>query len=277
MGRILEAHSICVDLEQKIKQELKSLPQLCLASVAVGIDYAAQKYRSSQEKTSRELGIKYLAVDLPADTSFDLFKSKLEQLNSDKTVTGIIINKPFPSAWRAEGLVDETKDVEGVNPVNLGKFLITADSSQLIIPPTVNSILKLLDAAEIDLKGKKVTLVGFSSIIGKPLALLLASEIATVTITHKNSKPEDFQESIKGADVIISATGKPQLIKGSLIKQGAVVIDVGTGEENGKLCGDVEFDTAKEKAAVITPVPGGVGRLTTMCLFENLVLLAKKL
>lgn len=291
MAVVFDAQKEYDSLEKSLKLELKPfLNELCLASVAVGENYSTSLYRGSQQKIAKKLGIEYSPIDLKADISFEDFKSEIEALNDNKTVTGIIINKPFPSGWDEEGvfsLLAENKDVEGVHPANLGKLFIGdkavasalgENPSAILISPTVRSILRALNLSDSlgKLYGKKVAIVGFSLLIGKPLALLLANALATVTIAQIGTYEKgDLAECVSGADIVISAVGVPHLIKGDWIKKGAIVIDVGTGKKDGKLTGDVEFDAASKKAAFITPVPGGVGKLTTMFLYYNLIIAAK--
>ena len=286
MAVVFDAHNKSRALISQIKAALDILPGLCLASVAIGIN-TAQSYRVSQEKTARELNIKYRPIDLKPGISFQEFKSEIKKLNDDKSITGIILNKPFPGGWAEDEaffLVDENKDVEGLRPINLGKLFrgnknifegINLSPEAVLLPPTVRSILYILKLSNnINLRGKRVTIVGFSSLVGKPLALLLANEFATVSITHIGTyESKDLESYVRSADILISAVGKPGLIKGNWIKDKAVVIDVGTRQKDGKLIGDVEFDKAKEKASFITPVPGGVGKFTSLCLYYNLVIL----
>ena len=293
MAVILDTQESCNRLEEYIKNAIATFfpkQKLCLASVAVGEDYSAKIYRSSQQRVAEELGVEYRPIDLSSDISFEDFKTEIKKLNNDPSVTGIILNKPFPSEWpdvEVFSQLDVKKDVEGMHPLNLGKFLIGGapmvsplfspqGPRKLCISPTVWSIVTLLDRSEIAYRGKKATIVGFSPLIGKPLAFFLANEFATVSITHiVTFEKGDLPEYIKNADIVISAAGVPHLIKGDWIKKGAVVIDVGTGKKDGKLTGDVEFDVARMKAAFITPVPGGVGKLTTMFLYCNLIIAAK--
>lgn len=290
MAVILDAGKICQDLENRIKKEVDSLPKLCLASVAIGKDFSTEKYQLAQKKAAERLSVEYYSLDLPGDSSFAKLKLEMDRLNNDPHVSGIIVNKPFPAQWRDEevfSLVVGHKDVEGMHPINLGRLLKGRDflsslsaafnmAAPLLISPTVLSILYLLSITGIKLRGKKVILVGFSSLIGKPLALILGDQFATVIITHIGTYEQgDLEGYVRGADVIISAVGKPHLIKGAWIKKGAVVIDAGTAEKEGKLTGDVEFIEAAKTAAFITPVPGGVGKLTPMFLYYNLVVAAK--
>lgn len=290
MVKILDTDTIYQGRMKKLKEMVKAFPEkLCLASVEVGKDEAAKAYRYSQEKMAQEIGIEFRPTDLKSDISFKNFEAEIKKLNEDKTITGIIVNKPFPFGYEEDvfSLIDVNKDVEGVNPANLGKLflgnkkvadLISEAPESILIPPTVRSILDVLYVSgNIEVYGKKITIVGFSSIIGKPLALILANSFATVSIAQiGTSEAGHLAEYVKAADILISAVGKPELIKGEWIKEGAVVIDVGTSKKEGRIVGDVEFDKAKEKASFITPVPGGVGKLTPIWLYYNLVLAHKR-
>jgi len=271
MAVILQADKLCEGLKKQIKTDLESMGKLCLASLLIA--KSSSEYYQAQKKLAEELGVDFPAI--PPAVSLSDLKSKLEKLNNDPKVTGIILNKPFLQKWKEQevfSLLSPDKDVEGMHPLNLGRFF---SGESKLISPTASSVIELLRETKVELKAKRVVIVGFSSLIGKPLTLFLANEIATVTIVHRATKKEDLPFYIAGADILISAAGVPGLIKAEWIKKGAVVIDVGTGQRDGKTVGDVEFDKAKEKAAAITPVPGGVGKLTTMFLFHNLVVAAK--
>lgn len=276
MAIIFDAQKKYDSLLAEIKAKLDDMPKLCLASVVIGQDASAKSYRSAQEKLARELSVEYRPLDLKSEITFEEFKSEIEKLNEDVSVTGIIINKPFLSKWNEAdvfSLLSESKDIEGMHPANLGRFFL---AQPRFISPTVLSVREMLDESKAELRGKRVVLVGFSSLIGRPLVLWLGSKLATVSITHiATNEKGDLPFYIKSADIVISAVGKPGIIKGEWIRKGAVVIDVGTGHKDNKISGDVEFDKAKEKAAFITPVPGGVGKLTTFFLFHNLVLAYK--
>jgi len=243
-----------------------------LASVAIGKDISAKSYRLTQEKLAKEFGIEYRTLDRESDFPFSEFKIEIGKLNSAKEVTGIILNKPFPLEWNdidAFSSLSQEKDIEGMHPANLGKFFI---GQPRFISPTVLSVIELIKESGITLYGAKVTLVGFSTLIGKPLALWLGNQLATVNITHiATDQNGDLPFCVGLADIVISAVGKPGIIKGEWIKKGATVIDVGTGHKDNKISGDIEFDKAKERAAFITPVPGGVGKLTAIFLYKNLV------
>ncbi len=280
----MEISDIYKKLEGAIKGKLRSLPKLCLASVSIGEDSSAKAYCVSQEKTARELGIEYKFVNLPPDISFEDFKLKVKVLNNDKSITGIIINKPFPKDWKeteAFSTIDCNKDVEGMHLVNLGKFLkgknqiinsLFEEDDLILVSPTVLSIIKLLDEATgHKYRGKIVTIVGSSLLIGQPLALFLVNELATVTLVNIETPKDDIPKYIGSSDIVVSAAGVPDLIKGDWIKEGAVVIDVGTGSKDGRIAGDVEFEKASKKTSFITPVPGGVGKLTPLFLYHNLI------
>jgi len=276
MAIIFDAQKKYDFLLAKVKAELEAMPKLCLASVAIGKDVSAKSYRSAQEKLAEELKIEFCPSDFESDFPFKEFETAIGKLNRAKEVTGIILNKPFPSGWSnvdVFSLLSEKKDIEGMHPANLGRFFT---GQPRFISPTVLSVIELLKESGVKLYGRRVTLVGFSPLIGRPLALWLGNEFATVNITHiATDERDDLSSYVKSADIVISAVGKPGIIKGEWIKKGAVVIDVGTGYKDGKIAGDIELEPAAERAAFITPVPGGVGKLTTFFLFQNLVLAYK--
>ena len=272
----LEIKQICEELKQNLKEEVQKLPTLRIASLSIGKDYASLVYVSAQSKIAKELGIDYYSIELEDNRSLNDVLGKIDELNDDKSINGIIVNKPFSKKFKEEVIfsaIDKNKDVEGMNPCNLGSLFY---AEPLFTSPTVLGVLEILKSLEINLYGKDVVIVGFSTLIGKPLALLLGQEFATVSITHiATFEAGKLPSYIKGADIVISAVGKPKVIKGSWIKKGAVVIDVGIGELEGKVVGDVEFDAAAKQASFVTPVPGGVGKLTTLFLFKNLIKAAK--
>lgn len=277
MAKILEAKEIYDILKERLKARLKSTPTLTLASVSIGKNYSSQVYRASQRRLAESLGVKYLSLELPQNISIKDALTKIESLNKNKKITGIVANKPFPSNFTEElifSTIDHKKDIEGMNPYNLGLLFV---GEPLFVSPTVLSILEFIKMSGIDLYGKQVTIVGFSTLIGKPLTLILGRKLATVTITHIGTyESGKLPFYIKNSDIVVSAVGKPHIIKGEWIKKGSVVIDVGIGQFNGKVVGDIEFEKAKRKASFITPVPGGVGKLTSLFLFKNLIDAYKK-
>lgn len=243
-----------------------------MASIVVGEDYPSQVYLTSQRRLAQDIGAGYSLIRLKWSVAQGTVIKKIKGLNNKSQITGIIVNKPFPPHWNEGEIfsaIDCKKDIEGVTPHNLGMLFF---DEPLLISPTALSVLELLKHVGINLYGKEVALVGFSTIIGKPLALLLAKKFATVNVTHiATYEAGRLPFYIKNADIVISAVGKPSIIKGEWIKKGAAVFDVGTAELCGKISGDVEFEKAKKRASFITPVPGGVGKLTTIFLFKNLL------
>ncbi|MBU2436200.1 MAG: bifunctional 5,10-methylenetetrahydrofolate dehydrogenase/5,10-methenyltetrahydrofolate cyclohydrolase [Candidatus Omnitrophica bacterium] len=272
MGKVLEAKQIYEELKQTLREKVKLLSPLTIASLRVGKSASCQVYFSKQKKIATDLGINYLPIELEDDATCAECIRKIKDLNKEAAITGIVVNKPFPSHWSEAAVfsaIEVKKDIEGMNPCNLGKLVM---GEPLFIPPTVASILEFLKMSEVDLYGKKATVIGFSAIIGKPLSFLLANKFVTVSIAHiATYQKGDLPFYVKNADILISAVGQSQLIKGEWIKEGALVIDAGIAELEGKITGDVEFEQAKKKASFITAVPGGVGKLTSILLFKNLI------
>ena len=278
MAEILDVDRIYKKLKKQIKQDIAEAGSLSLASLRVGNDYSAKVYSVSQEKLAQEFGVKYVSAVVDENVTIAECIEKIKAFSRDKNISGIIVNKPFPKDWNEAdvfGAVDPAKDIEGLHPLNLGS-LFWGDESKFI-SPTVLSVLEVLDSAEVELYGKEVTIVGFSTLIGKPLAIILGRKFATVNITHiATYESERLPFYLENADIVISAVGKPHIIRGECLKKGAIIIDVGIGQKNGKICGDVEFESARKRASLITPVPGGIGRLTPLFLFQNLVKTASR-
>lgn len=278
MAGLLEGKPIAEKLKEKIKQEiqlLKSKP--VLASVQVGDNPGAEAYVRSQAKVAESLGIEYQLHKLAQDNMTEaLLVDFIGKLNSNRGVNGIIIQMPLPQSIdykKISQFILASKDIEGMHPANIGKILF---GQARLLPPTPAAVMELLNESGVDLDGKEVVIVGHSEIVGKPLALLLLDKFATVTVCHiGTSRAGRLQEHCQQAEVLIVAVGKPCLIKGEWVKQGAVVIDVGINRVDGRIVGDVEFDQAEKRASYITPVPGGVGPLTVTMLMRNLVEAAK--
>lgn len=280
MAVILNVQERYCCLKQELGKKIKNASKLSLSSVAWGVDFSANIYQAAQKRFAQELGITYHSVDLDPGISFQDFQAELSKLNNSPSVTGVILNKPFPSSWPEEKVFSclrEDKDPEGMHPFNIGKFFMNGSG---LMPPTARSVKELLDMVlegkPENYRGKKITFVGFSSIMAKPLLFWLATKLVTLSIANIATYEQgDLPAYVNSADIVISAVGKPGLIKGEWIKDNAVVIDVGISRENGKIVGDVEFAKAEKKASFITPVLGGVGKLTTLFLFDNLVKIAK--
>ncbi|QZA80983.1 bifunctional methylenetetrahydrofolate dehydrogenase/methenyltetrahydrofolate cyclohydrolase FolD [Deefgea piscis] len=239
-----------------------------LAVILVGSDPASQVYVGNKKRQCENAGITSFAYDLPADTSEAEVLKLVAELNTRDDVDGILVQLPLPKHIDADKvieLIDPIKDVDGFHPYNIGRLVL---KMPLLRPCTPRGVMTLLEKTGIDLVGKDAVVVGASNIVGRPQALELLLARATVTICH--SKTKDLAEKVRGADVVVAGVGIPNFVKGEWIKEGAIVIDVGINRlENGKLCGDVEFDAAKERASWITPVPGGVGLMTVATLMQN--------
>ncbi|MBM5573923.1 bifunctional methylenetetrahydrofolate dehydrogenase/methenyltetrahydrofolate cyclohydrolase FolD [Deefgea sp. CFH1-16] len=239
-----------------------------LAVILVGSDPASQVYVGNKKRQCENAGITSFAYDLPADTAEAEVLKLVAELNTRDDVDGILVQLPLPKHIDADKvieLIDPIKDVDGFHPYNIGRLVL---KMPLLRPCTPRGVMTLLEKTGIDLVGKDAVVVGASNIVGRPQALELLLARATVTICH--SKTKDLAEKVRGADVVVAGVGIPNFVKGEWIKEGAIVIDVGINRlENGKLCGDVEFDAAKERASWITPVPGGVGLMTVATLMQN--------
>lgn len=246
-----------------------------LAVILVGKDSASQTYVRMKRKACQEMGIHSVLIEYGDDVSENELLERIHQLNGDKTIHGILVQLPLPEGIQTEKVIEQIspdKDVDGFHPVNIGRMMIGEDS---FLPCTPYGIMKLLQYEGISPSGKHAVVVGRSNIVGKPAGQLLLRENATVTYCH--SKTENLAYYIRSADILISAAGRPNFISGQDIKPGAVVIDVGMNrDENGRLCGDIDFDTAKETAGYITPVPGGVGPMTITMLMFNTVKSARR-
>ena len=241
-----------------------------LAVVLVGDDPASKIYVRNKEKRAEEVGIATRDHRLPADTTTDALLQLVRELNADRSVDGILVQLPLPRQIDADAVllaIDPAKDVDGFHPDNLGRLVI---GEPRFVACTPAGCLRLLDETGVELEGKHALVIGRSTIVGKPMAHLLLQRNATVTIAH--SRTRDLAAEVRRADVVVAAVGRANLVKGAWLKPGAAVIDVGMNrDENGKLCGDVDFESAKEVAGAITPVPGGVGPMTIAQLLSNVV------
>jgi len=277
LARLLEGKPIAEKIKEEIKSQVQSLKKKpVLASIQVGENAGAETYAKSQRKTAEGLGIEYQFHKLGADTSEDGLIEFVRKLNEDNSVNGMIIQMPLPQQIDYKNIsqyISPDKDVEGMHPVNIGKIVF---GKAKMLPCTAAAAMELLRETGLDLYGKEVVVVGHSEIVGKPLSLLLLDKFATVSVCHiGTSKAGKLQEHVGRAEVLIVAVGKAGLIKGSWIKEGAVVVDIGINRVADKIVGDVEFEEAEKRASWITPVPGGVGPLTVAMLMRNVVEAAK--
>lgn len=240
----------------------------CLAVVLVGDNPASAVYVRNKKSACQKCGIRSLSYELPASTSQEDLLKLIDELNGNAEVDGILVQLPLPEGLDSQAVLERIhpdKDVDGFHPYNVGRLVV---KMPLMRPCTPKGVMTLLEAYGIDPKGKKAVVVGASNIVGRPQALELLLARATITICH--SATENLDKEVGAADIVVVGVGIPNFVKGEWIKPGAVVIDVGINRlEDGSLCGDVEFDVAKERAGMITPVPGGVGPMTIATLLEN--------
>ena len=273
MAQLLEGKIISERIKKQIKEEISKLNlKPVLASIEVGENPAASVYIKAQRRLSEELGIDYQLHKLDSQISETSLIEFIQKINLDKAINGLILQMPLPKHIdykKISQFIEPKKDVEGLHPENMGKIIF---GKAKILPCTAQAVMELLKETQVDLYGKEVVIVGHSEIVGKPLSLLLLDKFATVTVCHIGTYDAGkLEEHVRQAEVLVVAVGKAGLIKGEWIKEGAIVIDVGINRVGDKIVGDVEFETASKRASFITPVPGGVGPLTTTMLMRNLV------
>ena len=280
-AKLIDGKAIAASLRQQIAQRVaerrqQGLRAPGLAVILVGNDPASQVYVAHKRNDCEEVGFQSHAYDLPISTTQEELLTLIDQLNADPAIDGILVQLPLPKHLDASQLLERIqpdKDVDGFHPYNVGRL---AQRIPLLRPCTPKGIMTLLESTGIDLHGLNAVVVGASNIVGRPMALELLLAGCTTTVTHRFTK--DLAEHVKRADLVVVATGITGLVKGEWIKEGAIVIDVGINRQpDGKLLGDVVFDTARERAGWITPVPGGVGPMTRACLLENTLYAAEHL
>jgi len=280
-AKLIDGKAIAAGLRQQIAKRVterreQGLRTPGLAVILVGNDPASQVYVSHKRKDCEEVGFNSKAYDLPTDTSQDELTDLIDRLNDDPNIDGILVQLPLPAHLDASKLLERIrpdKDVDGFHPYNVGRL---AQRIPLLRPCTPKGIMALLESTGVDLYGMDAVIVGASNIVGRPMAMELLLAGCTVTVTHRFTR--DLPGHVGRADLVVVAAGKPGLVKGEWIKEGAIVIDVGINrQENGKLVGDVVYETALPRAGWITPVPGGVGPMTRACLLENTLYAAETL
>lgn len=266
----MDGKKVSNDIKEDIKLDVKRLKKRPkLVSVLIGDDPASKTYINNKRKTSSEVGIDFEEIDFPLNIIEDDLRNEIKKLSDNHEVDGIIIEQPIPKNLNIEMLataIKPTKDVDCMNPVSLGLLLM---GKPFFYPSTPLSVMKLLSEYNIEISGKRAVVIGRSIIVGKPLSIMLLAENATVTICH--SKTNNLPSVAKEADILFVAIGKPQMVDSNYIKKGAVVIDIGINVVNGKIVGDVNFEEVSKIASYITPVPGGVGALTTAIILSNTV------
>lgn len=270
------AHEMRMDIKKKIEEyKSESGKEIGLAVVLVGEDPASQVYVRNKIRACEEVGIKSFAYYLDKDTAQSRVEELIRSLSVDNKINGILVQLPLPSqldAKRILELIPFSKDVDGFSAENMGKL---AMNEPCLVACTPNGVMKMLESENIGISGKSAVVIGRSNIVGKPMAMLLTNANATVTLCH--SKTKNLREICAGADIIVAAIGKAKFVTEDMVKEGAVVIDVGMDrDENGKLCGDVDFENVKDKCSYITPVPGGVGPMTITMLMYNTYLSATR-
>lgn len=278
-AEILDGKELSKKIKENLKNEVDKLKEQGispkLAVIMVGDNSASAVYVKNKSNACKKVGIDFEEFLLPEETTEDELIELIEKLNVDNTVDGILLQSPVPNHIninRAFETISPKKDVDGFNAVNVGNLTIGRDC---FVSCTPYGVMRMLEEYNIDVAGKTAVVIGRSNIVGKPMLQCLLSKDATVTICH--SKTKNLEEVVSKADIVIAAIGKPNFVTGNMIKDGAVVIDVGINRlEDGKLCGDVNFEEASQKASYITPVPGGVGPMTVAMLVENVVKAAKQ-
>ncbi|RUM40631.1 MAG: bifunctional methylenetetrahydrofolate dehydrogenase/methenyltetrahydrofolate cyclohydrolase FolD [Desulfurobacterium sp.] len=276
MAVILDGKALSEKIRGQLKREVEELKKKAgrepaLAVVLVGNDPASEIYVRNKIKACQKIGIRSIDKKLPASITQEELNSIVRELNEDETVDGIIVQLPLPkhlSCREVINYISPEKDVDGFHPVNVGKAVLGLYDEGLM-PCTPAGVMKFFEEYNIELEGKNAVMVGHSNIVGKPLANMLLNANATVSVCHIYTK--DLAHYTRNADILCVATGVPHLIKEDMVKEGVVVIDIGISRVNGKIVGDVDFERVKEKAAAITPVPGGVGPMTITMLLYNTV------
>ena len=275
---IIDGKAVSKKVKEDVKAECEQLKAKGitpgLAVIIVGDDPASQVYVHNKEVACEACGFYSVKYALPAETTQDELNELVDKLNKDDKINGILCQLPLPSHLDDKEVInriDPLKDVDAFHPVNVGAIMI-GDYNYL--PCTPAGVMELIHSTGIDVSGKKAVVIGRSNIVGKPMAMLLLHENATVEITH--SRTQNLADITKEADILVAAIGKAKFVKADMVKDGAVVIDVGMNrDENGKLCGDVDFEDVKDKCSFVTPVPGGVGPMTIAMLMKNTLTAAK--
>ena len=279
MYQLIDGKELAKNIRQELKKENDKLKEkginAKLAVILVGDDNASKVYIKNKSKACNDVGIEFEEILLDSSTTMDKLLNVIENLNLREDINGILLQSPIPKELNIQEAfekIDYRKDVDGFNPINVGKLMIGQDG---FIPCTPYGIVRMLEEYNIPVEGKNAVVIGRSNIVGKPLSQCLLNKNATVTVCH--SRTRDIQNVTKNADILISAVGKINMVTEDMVKDGAVVIDVGMNrKENGKLAGDVDFENVKEKTSYITPVPGGVGPMTIAMLMNNVIKATKQ-
>ncbi|MDO5560828.1 MAG: bifunctional methylenetetrahydrofolate dehydrogenase/methenyltetrahydrofolate cyclohydrolase FolD [Oscillospiraceae bacterium] len=279
MANLINGKEVSAKVKNDVKEEAAALAakgiEIGLAVVIVGDNPASRVYVNSKKKACAEVGFKSYEYALPEETTQQELLDLVDVLNKDEKVNGILVQLPLPKQIDENAIINAIspdKDVDAFHPYNVGKIMI---GEYAFLPCTPAGVMELIDSTGTDIKGKNCVVIGRSNIVGKPMSMLLLHRSGTVTICH--SKTTNLREICAQADILVVAIGRAKFVTADMVKEGAVVIDVGMNRlENGKLCGDVDFDEVEKKAGFITPVPGGVGPMTIAMLMKNTLTSAKK-
>ena len=279
MGKLISGKEVSTSIRAKIKEEAQKLRddygiQPGLAVILVGNDPASQIYVRNKQKACEEVGFHAFEYRLNENSTQEQLLDLIGVLNKDNKVHGILVQLPLPDHIDPQTVINTIspeKDVDAFHPINVGKIML---GDYEFLPCTPAGVMELIDSTGVEISGKNCVVVGRSNIVGKPMAMLLLHENGTVTICHSRTK--NLAEICSKADILVAAVGRPKFVTADMVKEGAVVIDVGMDrDENGKLCGDVDFENVKDKCSYITPVPGGVGPMTIATLMKNTIKAAK--
>ncbi len=278
MAEIISGKVVSAKVKEDVRKETEILAEkgikVGLAVVIVGDNPASRVYVNSKKKACEEVGFCSYEYALPEETTEKELLDLVDVLNNDEKVNGILVQLPLPKHISENAIINAIspeKDVDAFHPFNVGKIMI---GDFAFLPCTPAGVMELIDSTGVDIAGKSCVVIGRSNIVGKPMSMLLLHRSGTVTVCH--SKTKNIAEVCRNADILVAAVGKPNFVTGDMVKEGAVVIDVGINRlENGKLCGDVNFEEAEKKASFITPVPGGVGPMTIAMLMKNTLTSAK--
>ena len=279
-AEIIDGVKIANEIKERLRKEIEVLKGKgkppSLSAIQVGDDPGSNVYIRAQKKSCEKMGIEYALHKFEPNITQEELVEFIQKLNQDSKVSGIILQMPLPAHCNTQELqylINPKKDAEGISPTNMGMVVY---GKPIIGPCTAMAVIELIKSVETDLYGKEAVMVGHSDIVGKPVALLLLDKFVTTSVCHiATGERGTLPEYVKKAEILIAAVGKANLIKGEWVKKGAIVIDVGINRLKGKIVGDVEFDVAKERASYITPVPGGVGPVTTAILLRNTIEAAK--
>ncbi len=278
MDKIIDGKAVSAAVKERVASEVAKLKEqgvtTGLAVIIVGEDPASKVYVRNKEKACEFCNMYSEKIALPEDTTQGELLDIIDKLNNRKDINGILCQLPLPRHINEEAVINAIspeKDVDAFHPQNVGKIMI---GDYDFLPCTPAGVMELLRAKDIEISGKHCVIIGRSNIVGKPMSMLMLHANATVTVCH--SKTQNLKEIVKKADIIVAAVGRPKFVTADMVKQGAVVIDVGINRTDEGLCGDVDFEAVKEKAAAITPVPGGVGPMTIAMLMQNTLTAAKR-